>query len=62
MRLPLIVPSPAVTYEYRVNGATSETGVNADGEFWLGLFERHHERRIRPELAGVRATTRSGKW
>ena len=45
MRLPLVFPLPATTYEYRVNGATSETGVNqdvnAEGEFLLGLFYRN---------------------
>lgn len=38
MRLTLVFPNPAATYEYRVNGATSETGinqdVNADSEFF----------------------------
>ena len=45
MRLPLVFPTLAATYEYRVNGATSETGVNqdvnAEGEFLLGLFYRN---------------------
>ena len=41
MRLPLVFPSPAATYEYRVNGATNATGVNAEGEFLLGLFYRN---------------------
>ena len=44
LRLPLVFPSPAATYEYRVNGATGTTDnqdVNADGEFLAGLFYRN---------------------
>ena len=45
MRLPLVFPTLAATYKYRVNGATSATGVNQDvnteGEFLLGLFYRN---------------------
>ncbi len=43
MRLQLVFPNPAATYECRVNGATSETGVNqaVNAEFLLRLFYRN---------------------